>query len=78
MPNEEENFNFILKLECILGRGLDESAGAVGLLSSDNEKMTSLRDSAVYVLALLRCEKAKYARRGGKDHEKTKTSKASK
>lgn len=78
MSNEEENFNFILKLECILGHGLDESAGAVGLRSSDNEKLTSLRDSAVYVLALLRCEKTKYVRKGGKDHAKTKNPKASK
>lgn len=77
MPNEEESFNFILKLECILGHGLDESAGAVGLRSIDNDKLTFLRDSAVYVLALLRCEKTKYVKKGGKDHAKTKTSKTS-
>lgn len=57
--SNEKIFNEIQKIESIIGHGLDESCGAVGLTREDSVKITGLRDSAVYALALLKICKSK-------------------
>lgn len=57
--SNEEIVKEITKIASILGQGLDMSNGAVGLTRQDSELITTLRDSAVYALALLRISESK-------------------
>lgn len=68
MSNDEIIFLFH-KLESIIGRGLDDSSGAVGLTREDGEKLTVLRDSAVFALAVIKCNKSNLIKKGGKKCE---------
>lgn len=70
----EELFNELLKIERIIGQGLDDSQDIIGLSRTDNVKIVSFRDSVVFSLALLRRLKIDILKKGGKSYE-TKTKK---
>lgn len=66
--SDEEIFNTFQKLESIIGRGLDDSIGAVGLTRKDTEQITCLRDSAVFALSIIKCNKAKFVKEEVKEN----------